>query len=60
MHWRTPFPPKRPSVLAELIAVVRASLAPEQVIKSDPAASLPDELPAAEPAPEPSQTLTNG
>ncbi len=49
MHWRTPFPPKRPSLLAELIAVVRASLSAERVMAPDPAETLPDELPAAEP-----------
>jgi hypothetical protein len=58
MHWRTPFPPKRPSVLAELIAVVRASLHPEKVMA--PAAEMPHELPAP-PAPEKSsQVLTKG
>jgi hypothetical protein len=60
MHWRKPFPPKRPSVLAELVAVVRTSLHPEKVMAPPPAIELPDELPAAEPAGEPSQVLTNG
>lgn len=45
MHWRTQFPPQRPSVLAELMAVFRSSLRPETVM----ATALPDELP---PAPE--------
>lgn len=45
MHWRTPFPPKRPSVLAELIALFRGGLSPEKVM----APELADELP---PAPE--------
>ena len=40
MHWRTQFPPKHASVLAELIAVVRNSFHPELVMASD----LPDEL----------------
>jgi hypothetical protein len=44
MHWRTPFPPKRLSVLAELLAVVRSALHPEQVMTGKPA-ELPDELP---------------
>jgi len=45
MHWRTQFPPKHASVLAEFIAVFRTSFNPETVM----AAELPDELP---PAPE--------
>jgi hypothetical protein len=55
MHWRTPFPPKRPSVLAELIAVMKSSLAPAQVLTPPPPAALPDELPAAEPVATPVQ-----
>lgn len=55
MHWRTPFPPKRPSVLAELIAVLKGSLSPSQVMAPKPDEALPDELPAAEPAPVPAQ-----
>ena len=46
MHWRTPFPPQRPSVLAELLAVLRRSLQPDQVM-ADKSADLPDELPPA-------------
>jgi hypothetical protein len=60
MHWRRPFPPKRPSVLAEVIAVVRTSLHPEKVMAPPPAVELPDELPAALPADESPQMLTNG
>jgi hypothetical protein len=60
MHWRKPFPPKRPSVLAELIAVVRTSLHPEKVMAPPPAVELPDELPAADPTGETQQMLTNG
>lgn len=55
MHWRKPFPPKNASVLAELIAVVRTSFHPENVMAgkvAPPAVDLPDELPAAEPAVE--------
>jgi len=44
MHWRTPFPPKRLSVLAELIEVMRRSLHPDEVM-ADKTAELPDELP---------------
>jgi len=43
MHWRTQFPPKNASVLAELIAVFHTSFQPELVM----AAELPDELPPA-------------
>ena len=46
MHWRKPFPPKRPSVLSELIALMRGSMKPETLLA--PAPELPDELPAAE------------
>lgn len=46
MHWRTPFPPKRPSVLTELIAVMRASLHPGNVMAPE-AVTQPDELPPA-------------
>jgi hypothetical protein len=41
MHWRTPFPPKRLSVLAELMTVFRKSF------DGEPAPALPDELPPA-------------
>jgi hypothetical protein len=56
MHWRTPFPPKRASVLQELMTVVRQSLHPDVTMVEapplDPADLLPDELPpAAEPVP---------
>ena len=51
MHWRTPFPPKRPAVLAELLAVMRRSFHPDQVMAPKPD-ELPDELPPA-PASEP-------
>lgn len=50
MHWRKPFPPKRASVLAELIAVLRQSLHPDTAMaKSEdaPADLLPHELPPA-------------
>lgn len=52
MHWRTQFPPKKASVLAELIAVFRGSFHPEMVMATE----LPDELP---PAPE-AATLAAG
>ena len=47
MHWRTPFPPKRPSVLAELLAVVRGSLRPDVVLADQVMAGKPAELPPA-------------
>jgi hypothetical protein len=43
MHWRTQFPPKHASALAEVIAVFRTSFHPETVMASE----LPDELPPA-------------
>jgi hypothetical protein len=57
MHWRTPFPPKRASVLAELIVVMPASLHPDKTMTPETTAELPDELP---PAAEPGQLLTSG
>lgn len=45
MHWRKPFPPKRPSMLSELSAVVRGAFRPEKVLAPPP--ELPDELPPA-------------
>lgn len=44
MHWRTPFPPKRPSLLAEMIALFRGGLSPEKVM----APELADEIPPAD------------
>jgi hypothetical protein len=41
MHWRTQFPPKHASALAEFIAVFRNSFHPEMVMATE----LPDELP---------------
>ena len=60
MHWRTPFPPRRPSLLAELIGVFRASFSPERAMTPDPAEFLPDELPPAETAPLPEGNKIEG
>jgi hypothetical protein len=58
MHWRKPFPPRRPSVLAELIAVVRTSFRPDKMM-APPPVELPDELPAAPSSEQSSQMLTD-
>jgi hypothetical protein len=47
MHWRTQFPPKNASVLAELIAVFRTSFHPKMVMATERPDDLPDELPPA-------------